>query len=69
MANIAEGNERLTKKDRLHFFTVARSSLVETDCHLELAYDLKYLSDSNYDKLVNQLNKTAYLLSQFIRNQ
>ena len=32
MANIAEGNERKCLKDRLNFFNMAKSSLVELDC-------------------------------------
>lgn len=66
MANIAEGNERYSQNDRLHFFSMARSSLVETDCHLELAYDLGYLNDKDYSEILNHLNQTGYLLAKFI---
>src|SRR5690606_8503980 len=66
MANIAEGNYRKTNKDRLNFFITARASLAETDCFLELAYDLKYLAKQEYKKLLDQLNKTAFLLQKLI---
>ena len=63
MANIAEGNDRNTNKDKIKFFCIARASLAETDCFLELAYDLKYIDKEEYSGQLNQLNKTAYLLS------
>lgn len=66
MANIAEGNYRNTNKDRLNFFIISRSSLAETDCYLDLAHDLKYLNDEDYQNLLDQLNKTAYLLIKLI---
>lgn len=68
MANIAEGNERPTQKDRVHFFSIARSSLMETDCYLDLAHELQYLPDEIYRPLLDQINKTAYLLTKFITN-
>jgi four helix bundle protein len=66
MANIAEGNERKTKKDRLHFFSMSKSSLSETDCFLELSYDLQYINPTHYSLTLSQLNKTAYLLLKLI---
>ena len=66
MANLAEGNERSSKKDMLKFFIISRSSLAETDCFLELALDLGYLNADEYSQLLNQLNKTAFLLSKLI---
>jgi len=68
MANIAEGNNRRTKNDKIRFFTMAQSSLCETDCFLELAYELQYLSKEKYSLLLDQLNKTAFLLNKLIRS-
>jgi len=62
MANIAEGNERKSIKERLHFFSIAKTSLSETDCFLELAYELQYLRTDEYSPELSQINKTAYLL-------
>lgn len=66
IANIAEGNNRRTKKDKSHFFTIALSSLTELDCLLELSHDLKYLRDEAYEVFLEELNKTAYLLKKLI---
>lgn len=65
MANIAEGNERKSSKDRLNFFSIAKTSLSETDCFLELAYELQYIKLPEYSPLLSQINKTAYLLMKF----
>jgi four helix bundle protein len=69
MANIAEGNEKKHFKDRNNFFNIAHGSLVELDCFAELAYELKYIDESDYKKLLELLNKAGYLLVQFIKSQ
>jgi len=66
MANIAEGNERRTPKDRLNFFSISKTSLSETDCFLELAYDLKYISEAPYHSILSQINRSAYLLQKLM---
>src|SRR5690606_25569471 len=50
MANLAEGNERKIKADRVHFFVMAKSSLTEVDCWFELAHELGYLNDEEYER-------------------
>ena len=69
MANIAEGNERKGIKDRLNFFNMAKSSLVELDCFLELSFDLEYLAKEPYQNALEKLNKVAYLLNRFSLSQ
>jgi four helix bundle protein len=69
LANIAEGNERKGIKDRLNFFNIARGSLVELDCLLELSSDLSYLNENDYKNLLEKINKVAYLLNKFITAQ
>ena len=69
MANIAEGNERKTRKDCLRFLEIARGSLVEVDSFIDLALELKYLSTSTYDICIEMINKTAYLLDKFEQSQ
>jgi four helix bundle protein len=69
LANIAEGNSRSTKKDRINFFLIARGSLVELDCFSELAYGLKYIKKEDYDKMLELINKTSFLLIKFIKSQ
>ena len=69
MANIAEGNERRGARERINFFMIAKGSLVEVDCFLELSHELQYLSLHDYTLLENQLNKVASLLNHFIISQ
>ncbi|MCX6796682.1 MAG: four helix bundle protein [Candidatus Falkowbacteria bacterium] len=69
LANIAEGNSKIHNKDRQNFFNIAQGSLTELDCFAEIAFDLKYLNESQYNKLLELINKSAFLLIQFIKSQ
>lgn len=60
---------KITKKDRCHFFNIAQGSLVELDCHGEIAFTLKYIDDNNYASLLELINKTSFLLNKFINSQ
>lgn len=66
-ANIAEGSGRSTAKDKVHFYVIARGSLVECDNFLELAHDLQYINDESYKELLQHLNKVGFLLSRLIK--
>jgi len=68
MANIAEGNQRNGRADKLHFFNMSLSSLVELDSHSELAFELKYISQKDYEKLLEMINKAGYLMSRLIES-
>lgn len=69
MANIAEGNQRRTKKERCRFIEIARGSLVEVDCFIDLALELEYLSIEDFNILQELINKTGYLLYKFNKSQ
>ncbi len=69
MANIAEGNERIKRNDRFHFFVMAKSSLVELHCHSVLSLQLNYLTDQQHKKMLELINKTGYLLKKFMLSQ
>ncbi len=66
-ANIAEGSGRSSGKDKIHFYVIARGSLVECDNFLELAHDLTYITDESYRELLQKVNKVGYLLSRLIK--
>lgn len=51
-ANIAEGFGRTSTKDKLHFYTIAYGSLLETKNFLYLAEKLGYLHLSDLDGLI-----------------
>lgn len=69
LANIAEGNSKKHYKDRCNFFNVAQGSLTELDCFAEIAFELKYIIEQDYKKLLEYINKNGYLLTKFIKSQ
>ncbi|WP_417196217.1 four helix bundle protein [Bizionia sp.] len=66
-SNIAEGYGREEKKDYLRFLNIALSSLFELQTQLEIAYNLKFLKQDNFNKLYNDSRKIERMLSSFIR--
>lgn len=65
--NIAEGNGRIHKRDRLHFFAIARGSLQECVPLLELA-SRQSLIESNWAKREREeLEEISRMLSGLMR--
>ncbi len=62
-SNIAEGLGRVSTKEQLHFIEIAYGSLLEVECQLDIAHDIKYISDDEYLSAENQVGKVASLLS------
>ncbi len=63
-SNIAEGNYRISNKDREHFLTMAYGSLMEVINQLIIANKLNYLTNEELNNLrddihliANQINK------------
>jgi four helix bundle protein len=67
VANILEGQARLSKKEFRHFLSVANGSLVELEYYFELALNLGYITKDEYEKLENQRILVGSLLGGFIR--
>lgn len=65
-ANIAEGSSRKSLVERKRFYEISRSSLVEVDNHIELAKELKYLSNELLSELDEKLNELFAKLSKFL---
>jgi four helix bundle protein len=68
IANISEGYARKTRKEYLHFLCIARGSLSEIDCYLNLLKDLKYLADDAYIDLEERRLSLARLLKALINS-
>lgn len=67
-ANIAEGFNRRTSKEYLHFLYVSKGSLQETEFFCLLSKDLKYMEIEDHQMVEDQINLTGRLLSGLIRS-
>lgn len=66
-ANIAEGFGRRTNPDKLHFYSIAYGSTLETKNFLYLSEKLGYLKSSDLETLINQGTVVQKLLNAFMR--
>ena len=62
-SNIAEGFGRVSSKEKAHFIEIAYGSLMEVSCQLDIAKDLKYLRESDFTTLMQQMEAIARMLS------
>lgn len=67
MNNIAEGYERISNKEFKQFLFVAKGSAGEVRSMLHLAFDLKYITDEQYNKLCDEVIIISKMLSNFIK--
>jgi four helix bundle protein len=63
--NIAEGYERKGNKDFAHFLNIAKSSAGECRAILYIAFDLRYLSDLDFEIFKNRAIDLSRQLSKF----
>lgn len=64
-SNIVEGFKRRSKKDSLNFYTIAEASLEELRYQLLLSWDLKYMSQENYQELNLKIEEVGKMLFGF----
>jgi len=67
MSNIAEGFVRHSDKEFGQFLFIAMSSAAETQSHLYVAVDQKYLSQESFDEIYAQAEKTGKIISGLIK--
>ncbi len=67
-ANIAEGEGRFFKKDKIKFFLQARGSCFEVIHWVEKARVRELISDSQYQLISNKLNKLPKEINFLIKN-
>lgn len=62
-SNIAEGSARKTNKDKAHFTVMAFSSAVEVLNQIIIAHDLKFINESEYKLLRQQIESITNKLN------
>lgn len=71
-SNIAEGHARASRKEFLHFLSIAIGSLAEVETQIELSIDLGYLGASDMvllNQKMNQLGRMIRALTVSLKNQ
>ncbi len=66
-SNIAEGFERETTKEFIRFLYISKASAGELRSQLYLAFDLKYLSNNEFEHLRSKVNEVSKLISGLIK--
>lgn len=65
-SNIAEGSGRNSQKDQAHFYNIAYGFLVEVFSQLDVACDLGYISQEEFEQMDLLINEEAKMLSGLI---
>ena len=72
-SNIAESMGRISNKEKVHFIEIAYGSLMEVYCQIQLANDLHYITNSDFENIKPLIEDNAKLLSglrnNFIQNK
>lgn len=66
-SNIAEGYGREEKKDYLRFLNIALSSLFELQTQIEIAFNLAFIKEDNFNALYDSTREIERMLTSFIR--
>jgi len=68
VSNLAEGASRKTKAERIRFYEISRSSIVEIDTQIEIAKELKLINENQLTELENKISHIFSMLSNLIKN-
>ena len=66
-SNIAEGFGRRGYKEKIQFYYLAHGSLTELKNQILLAHDIDYLSNDNYQTILQQTTTTHKLLRGLLK--
>ena len=64
LSNISEGEARISKKEKRRFYEIACASLVEVDAQIEIAIELKFITESDIRELAQLVNECLAMLSK-----
>jgi len=66
ISNIAEGFERNGNKEFIQFLSIAKGSAGEIRAQIVIAFELKYITDKEFEKLHKDISQVSKQLSGFI---
>ena len=66
-SNIAEGDERGTNKEAVHFFYIAKGSLAELQTQIEIAREICYLDEKVFNELMEGCTTIGKMLGSLIK--
>ncbi len=67
VSNIAEGDERDTDKESVHFFYIAKGSLAELRTQIEITHEIGYLENELYLKIEEKCLTFGKMLGSLIK--
>jgi four helix bundle protein len=67
-SNIAEGKGRLTDRDRAHFYSQARGSLLELETQILIAQQLNFISPPAAVSLCQVSTETGRMLNSLLKS-
>jgi four helix bundle protein len=66
-SNIAEGDERDTNKDSVRFLYIAKGSLAEVITQTIISREVGYITDDEYNHIVERCERLGKMLGKLIR--
>ncbi len=66
-SNIAEGTSRKSNKDKAHFINIAYGSLMELVCQMEIALELGYIEQCEYEEFIKMVKNLSVKMSNYLR--
>ena len=69
VSNIVEGFKRRSVKDSLNFYNMADASLEELKYQLFLSYELKYITEENYNEALALAEEVSKMLHGWVSSQ
>ena len=62
-SNIAEGTAKVSPREQFHFLEIAYGSLMELMCQTEIAFDLCYIDQKQFDMIESLIGDIYRMLS------
>ena len=62
-SNIAEGVSRISDKEKAHYIEISYGSLMEVFCQMEIAKELGYITDGQFEEIEEKVERLSKLLS------